>query len=116
MTGSAINIHPWKNLLLRVEFNCAVDHRALPYIMKSKNLPVTGRIIRLLELLSGYCFNLYYVKGKDMILCDYLSRIAVDEGDPSEVIPISFNALAQYRLAIDYLTEAYMITHFKSSH
>ena len=112
MTGLAINIHPWKNLLLRVEFNCAVDHRALPYMMKSKNLPVTGRIIRLLELLSGYCFNLYYVKGKDMILCDYFSRIAVDEGDPSEVIPISFNALAQYRLAIDYLIEAYMITLF----
>ena len=112
MTGLAINIHLWKHLLLRVEFDCAVDHRALPYIMKSKNLPATGRIIRLLELLSGYCFNLYYVKGKDMILCDYLSRIAVDEGDPSEVIPISFNALAQYRLAIDYLAEAYMITHF----
>ena len=112
MTGLAVNIHLWKHLLLRVEFDCAVDHRALPYIMKSKNLPATGRIIRLLELLSGYCFNLYYVKGKDMILCDYLSRIAVDEGDPSEVIPISFNALAQYRLAIDYLTEAYMITHF----
>ena len=65
--------------------------------MKSKNLPATGRIIRLLELLSGYCFNLYYVKGKDMILCGYLSRIAIDEGDPSEVIPISFNVLAQYR-------------------
>ena len=47
-----------------------------------------------------------------MILCDYLSRIAVDEGDPSEVIPISFNALAQYRIAIDYLTDAFMITHF----
>ena len=112
MTGLTINIHLWKHLLLRVEFDCAVDHRALPYIMKSKNLPATGRIIRLLELLAGYCFNLYYVKGKDMILCDYLSRIAVDEGDPSEVIPISFNALAQYRLAIDYLAEAYMITHF----
>ena len=112
MTGLAINIHLWKHLLLRVEFDCAVDHRALPYIMKSKNLPATGRIIRLLELLSCYCFNLYYVKGKDMILCDYLSRIAIDEGDPSEVIPISFNALAQYRLTIDYLAEAYMITHF----
>ena len=106
MTGLAINIHLWKYLLLRVEFDCAVDHRALPYIMKSKSLPATGRIIRLLELLAGYCFSLYYVKGKDMILCDYLSRKAVDEGDPSEVIPISFNGLAQYRLAIDYLAEA----------
>ena len=103
MTGLALNIHLWKHFLLRVEFDCAVDHRALPYIMKSKNLPATGKIIRLLELLSGYCFNLYYAKGKDMIVCDYLSRIAVDNADPSEVIPISFNAPAQYRLAIDYL-------------
>ena len=82
MTGLAINIHLWKHLLLRVEFDCAVDHRALPYIMKSKNLPATGRIIRLLEHLSGYSFNLYYVKGKDMVLCDYLSRIAVDQEIP----------------------------------
>ena len=68
--------------------------------MKSKNLPATGRLIRLLEHLAGYSFNFYYVKGKDMIPCDYLSRIAVDNGDPEEVIPIFFNALAQYRLAI----------------
>ena len=77
-----------------------------------KLLPATGRIIRLLEHLSGYCFNLYYVKGKDIIFCDYLSRIAVDKGGPGKVIPISFNALAQYRLAIDYTIESFMITHF----
>ena len=112
MTGLVINIHLWKHLLLRVEFDCAVDHRALPYIMKSKNLPATGRIIRLLEHLAGYSCNLYYVKGNDMILCDYLSRIAVDNGDPGEVIPISFNALTQYRLAIDHITESFMITNF----
>ena len=47
-----------------------------------------------------------------MILCDYLSRIAVDKGAPGEVIPIYFNALAQYRLAIDYTTESFMITNF----
>ena len=47
-----------------------------------------------------------------MILCDYLSRIAVNKGDPGEVIAISFNALAQYRLALNYITEAFMITHF----
>ena len=112
MTGLVINIHLWKHLLLRVEFDCAVDHRALPYIMKSKNLPATGRIIRLLEHLAGYSFNLYYVKRKDMILCDYLSRIAVDNRDPDEVMPISFSALAQYRLAIDHITESFMITNF----
>ena len=80
--------------------------------MKSKTLPATGRIIRLFEHLAGYSFNLYYVKGKDMILCNYLSRIAVDNGDPDEVIPLSFNALAQYRLALDYVTESFMFSHF----
>ena len=112
MTSLALNIHLWKHLLLREEFDCVVEHRALPYIMKSKNLPATGRIIKLLEYVSGYCSNLYYVKGKDMIICDYLSRIAVDNGDPSGVVPISFNAFAQYRLAIDYLAESFMISHF----
>ena len=44
-----------------------------------------------------------------MILCDYLSRIAVDQGDPSEVILISFNAIAQYRLALDYTVETFLV-------
>ena len=52
------------------------------------------------------------LKEKDMTLCDYLSRIDVDRGDPSEVIPISFNALAQYRLTLDYATECFMIITF----
>ena len=36
MTGMAVNIHLWRHLLHRVEFDCAVDHRAIPYIMKAK--------------------------------------------------------------------------------
>ena len=91
MTGMAVNTQLWRHLLHRVEFDCAVDHRAIPYIMKAKTLPDTTRIMRLLEILSGYAFNLYFVKGKDMKICDFLSRIDVDRGNPGEVIPISFN-------------------------
>ena len=94
MTGMAVNIHLWRHLLHRVEFDCAVDHRALPYIMKAKSLPATTRIMKLLEILSGYAFNLYFVKGKDMKICDFLSRIDVDRGNPGEVIPISFNSFS----------------------
>ena len=86
MTGMAVNIH----LLHRVEFDCAVDHRAITYIMKAKTLPATTRI----EILSGYAFNLYFVKGKDMKICDFLSRIDVDRGNSGEVIPISFNSFS----------------------
>ena len=94
MTGMAVNIHLWRHLLHRVEFDCAVDHRTIPYIMKAKTLPATTRIMRLLEILSGYPFNLYFVKGKDMKICDFLSRIDVDKGNPGEVIPISFNSFS----------------------
>ena len=87
MTGMAVDIHLWRHLLHRVELDCAVDHRAIPYIMKAKTLPATTRIMRLLEILSGYAFNLYFIKGKDMKICDLLSRIDVDKGNPGKSYP-----------------------------
>ena len=59
--------------------------------MKSKVESVPTRIKRLLELLSSYSFNLYDIKGKDMILSDFLSRQKVDDSTPHEIIPKSFN-------------------------
>ena len=54
--------------------------------------PATTRIKRLLEVLSVYSFNLYYMKGKDMILSDFLSRQDVEESDnPHEIILRLFN-------------------------
>ena len=53
--------------------------------------PATTRIKRLLELISSYSFNLYYMKGKDMILSDFLLQQKNDDSNPHEIIPISFN-------------------------
>ena len=75
----------------RVDFDAIVDHLALMHIIKSKTEPATTRIKRLLELISSYSFNLYYTKGKDMILSDFLSRQNNDNSYPHEIIPISFN-------------------------
>ena len=66
LCGLAINIASFSHLLKRVYFDAIVDHLALSCIIKSKTEPVTARIKRLLELISSYSFNLYYVKGKDM--------------------------------------------------
>ena len=92
MTGLMYNMLTWKHWLGKKDFDATVDHRAIPYIMKGKHPPTTDRIARLLFGLNGFNFHLYYVKGKDMILCDFLSRIAVDEGDPMDLVPVSFNA------------------------
>ena len=53
-----------------------------------------GTIKRLLEILSAYSFNLYYMKGKDMILSDFLSRQEIDKSDLHEIIPVTFDMKA----------------------
>ena len=91
MFGLAINIASFVHLLKRVDFHAVVDHLVITHIMKSKMELAINRIKRLLEVLNSYSFNLYYIKGKDMILSDFLSRQIEDDSDLHEIIPISFN-------------------------
>ena len=90
MCGLAMNIVTFSHLLKKVDFDAVVDHLAITHIMRSKAEPAMTRIKRLIELLSPYSFNLYYIKGKDMVLSDFLSRQKTDNSNPFEIIPISF--------------------------
>ena len=74
LCGLAINTASFSHLLKSIDFDAIVDHLALTYIIRSKVEPATVRIKRLLELISSYSFNLYYIKRKDMVLSDFLSR------------------------------------------
>ena len=91
MCGLTIHITSFAHLLKRVDFDAIVDHLVMMHIMRSKMEPATNKIKRLLEILSSYSFNLYYIKGKDMILSNFLSRQHGDDSDPHQIIPISFN-------------------------
>ena len=91
MYSLAINIASFAHLLKRVNFDTVVDHLAIVHIMKSKAEPASNRIKRFLEISSAYSFNLYYIKGKDMVLSDFLSRQHRDSSNLHEIIPISFN-------------------------
>ena len=91
LCGLAINIPSFSHLLKRVDFDAIVDHLALTHIIKSKMELETTRITRFLELISSDSFNLYYMKGKDMILSDNLSQQNNDNRNPNEIIPISFD-------------------------
>ena len=86
----AINI-TFSHLLKRVYFDAIVDHLSLTHIIKSKAEPATIRIKVLLESISSYSFNLYSIKGKDMVLSDFLSRQINGDSNSHEIIPISFN-------------------------
>ena len=91
-----------------VDFDAIVDHLALMHIIKSKTEPTTARIKRLLELISSYSFNLYYMKRKDMVLSDFLSRQKNDNCNLHVIIPISFN-LCQILDETYYSKEKYLI-------
>ena len=95
MCGLAMNIATFSYLLKKVDFYAIVNHLAITHIMRSKAEPATTRIKRLLELLSPYSFNLYYIKGKDMVLSDFLSRQQMDDSNPHELIPISLSLKSQ---------------------
>ena len=90
MCGLAMNIATFWHLLKKVDFDAVVDYLAITCIMRSKAVPAMTRIKRLIELLSPYSFNLYYIKGKDMVLSDFLTRQKTDDNNPHEIIPISF--------------------------
>ena len=70
LCGLAINIASFSHFLKRVDFNAIIYHLSLTHIIESKAEPTTIRIKRLLELISSYSFNMYYIKGKDMVLSD----------------------------------------------
>ena len=101
MTDLLVNLNFWKNLLKHREFDAAVDHVAVAQIMKAKTEPATSRIMRLLARLSAYSFNLYYVKGRDMILADYPSRNRSKDIGPPKLIPISICCMDIYRGLLD---------------
>ena len=116
MCGLAINIASYAHLLKKVDFDAIVDHLALVHILMSKTEPATARIKRLLEILSAYSFNLYYMKGKDMILSDFLSRQEIDKSVLHEIIPISFDMKAILNEKCYKIEEGIIIIWFKCNH
>ena len=95
MCGLAMNVTTFSHLLKKVDFDAIADHLAITHIMRSKAEPATTRIKRSLELLNPYSFNLYYIKEKDMVFSDFLSRQKTDDSNPHELIPISFMLRSQ---------------------
>ena len=91
MTGMLKSLEIWQYWIGSSEIDCAVDHKAVVDIMKAKTPPASNRIASLLEKLARFAFKLYYIKGKDLKLADYLSRLALDKASPAELIPISFH-------------------------
>ena len=90
LTGVMANVAAFKHLLRNANFHVYCDHSALVHILKAKREPPTLRLKKLIENLSEYKFDIYFLKGKEMHISDFLSRHPDDEDSPNEIIPITF--------------------------
>ena len=90
LTGVMENVVAFKHLLRNANFHVYCDHSALVHILKAKRELPTLRLKKLIENLSEYKFDIYFLKGKEMHISDFLSRHPDDEDSPNEVIPIAF--------------------------
>ena len=79
LTGVMTNVAAFKHLLRNANFQ----------VMKAKREPLTLRLKKLIENLSKYKFDIYFLKGKEMNISDFLSRHPDDEDSPNEIIPIA---------------------------
>ena len=66
------------------------DDSALVHILKAKREPLTPRLKKLIENLSEHKIDIYFLKGKEMHISNFLSRHPDDEDSPNEIIQIAF--------------------------
>ena len=90
LTGVMANVTAFKHFVRNANFHVYCDHSALVHILKAKRKPPTLRLKKLIENLSEYKFDIYFLKGKEMYISDFLSRHPDDEDSPNEIIPIAF--------------------------
>ena len=72
--GVLQNVLAFKNLLCNNHFKIIVDHSALVNILRSKSIPPTMRLLKVIERLSPYSFDICYMKGSELLVTDWLSR------------------------------------------
>ena len=73
LTGILVVITSLRLLKSRY-FQIVTDHSALTHMVKSEREIPTLRLKKLFEKLSAYNFDIFYQKGKELVICDYLSR------------------------------------------
>ena len=68
-------------------FHVVTDHSALVDMMKSEHEIPTLRLKKLFEKLQGFQFDLYYRKGQELYICDFLSRARYEADDITPNLP-----------------------------
>lgn len=90
LTGVYLNILAFSHVLKGRNFKVIVDHSALVHMMHSTKEPPNLRLRKLYEKLSNYSFQVSYLKGKNLVCADLLSRYTIPSQEPDyNIVPIA---------------------------
>jgi len=90
MVGLITGLDIWSHFVDKREIDVVTDHQAAVYIMKAKKQPATEKIAKLIEKIQAKGIKLYYVKGKDLVLADSLSRLDIPDSEgPAQLLPVA---------------------------
>ena len=78
-------------MLKRVDFDATVGSSGTNAYYWKQNGTSNHKDKEIIGTNQFLLLYLYYMKGKDMILSDFLSQQKNDDSDPNEIIPISFD-------------------------
>ena len=90
LTGVMADVVAFKHLLRNANFHVYCDHSALVHILKAKREPPTLRLKKLIENLSKYKFDIYFLKGKEMHISVFYQDIQMMKIHLMKFIPIAF--------------------------
>jgi hypothetical protein len=77
--GMLVNIIAFRYILHDKYFHVVTDHSSLVQIAHSKQEPPSLRIKKIFERLSAYRFDIYYKKGSELVISDYLSELVISD-------------------------------------
>ena len=81
-------VEHFRYYLLGRKFLIRTDHKALEWLRKTTNPKTPQIVFRWQETLSEYDFDILYVPGTKMKLCDALSRRPFNDGEEDNILPV----------------------------
>lgn len=99
--GILWSVKRFRKYLYGTHFTVHTDHANLRWLMETE---VTGRLARWATTLSNYDFTLKYIKGKDNVVADTMSRLIFKDSNPAAMLamlqaPVSSEHIQRTKLS-----------------
>jgi hypothetical protein len=110
-----VALKKWRHYVHGTKIRILMDHKSLVYLSTQPQL--SNRQIRWNEFLSQFDLQIEYLKGKDNVVADALSRRPDHQDTPSTIpIPVVVNDVKNHVNAISRITTVELVEQIKAAY